>query len=78
MYSELLDGWMAMSWEERRQKAREIPVEVLGCFADAFECEAKMLRLGHEQGLGIGTFRAWQEQQAKGLLQSLDHGIPER
>lgn len=78
MYKELLDGWMAMSLEERRQKAREIPVEVLGCFADVFECEAKMLRLGHEQNLGMAALRAWQEQKAKDLLQSLMHGIAKR
>lgn len=78
MYIEFFDGWMAMSWEERRRKAREMPVEVLECFAGAFECEAKMLRLGHAQSLKMAALRAWQEQRAKEVLQSLMHGIAER
>lgn len=71
MYRKLLDRWMAMSWEERRKMTRTMPPEILTCFAEALECEAKMLRLGHQQNVGMEELRKWQARKAEELLEAV-------
>lgn len=68
MYSQLLDRWMGMTWEERRTSARNMPPEIIESFAEALEGEVNMLRLQHQQSIEMRDLTAWQNRRAQEIL----------